>query len=199
MTSLDALLTPAPAATDAELFAAATHRPQVLAEVFDRHAPALLRYLTRRIGAADAEDLLNDVFVVVIERRGSFDAGAASARPWLFGIASNLVARRHRDETRHLRALERGERADGSRFEDAAAARVDADRAVRRLAGALAALSAGDRDVLLLTAWAGLEQREVATALDVPVGTVKSRLHRARGRLRDELGARDSDHDGGDR
>lgn len=172
MTAITELLRDKPVATDAELFAAAVQRPQILADVFDRRGPTLLRYLTRRIGPADAEDALGDVFVVPLERRASFDPNAESARPWLFGIASKLLARRHRDETRRLRAMGRGESAAAG-FEDAAAARIDAVDDVRRLTGALASLSSGDRDVLLLTAWAGLDQVEVATALCIPVGTVK--------------------------
>ncbi|WP_208322851.1 RNA polymerase sigma factor [Mumia sp. ZJ1417] len=177
-----------PGATDAALFAASVSKPAALSEVFDRHAPSLLRYLTRRLGPHDAEDALGDVFVVALERRASFDPGATSARPWLYGIASNLIARRHRDEVRFLRTLQReGTPAATLEFEDAAADRMDADRSFRDLAGALAELSTGDRDVLLLIAWAQLGQDEVASALEIPVGTVKSRLHRARRLLREQL------------
>jgi RNA polymerase sigma factor (sigma-70 family) len=183
--------------TDADLFAESVNRPDALAGVFDRHAPALLRYLTRRLGAVDAEDVLGDVFVVALERRESFDRAATSARPWLYGIASNVVARRYRDETRRLRAYERGDRSNVDWFEDAAVSRIDADTAFRRLAGALSVLSAGDRDVLLMTAWAQLDQTEVADALGIPVGTVKSRLHRARQQLRDVLGDHESDGEKG--
>lgn len=189
MSSLEELMRGAPPVSDAVLFAASLDRPQLLAEIFDRHAPALLRYVTRRLGPDIAEDVLGDVFVVALERRGAFDPQAVSARPWLYGIASNVMARRYRDETRRLQAVERDGQAAAHRFEDTVAHRVDAERAVRRLSRALALLSPGDRDVLLMTAWAGLEQAEIAAALGIPVGTVKSRLHRARGRLRDDLGA----------
>jgi RNA polymerase sigma-70 factor (ECF subfamily) len=173
--------------TDAELFAQSVERPDALAAVFDRHAGALLRYLTRRLGAVDAEDVLGDVFVVALERRASFDRSAASARPWLYGIASKIVARRYRDETRRLRAYERGDHSDDDLFEDAAVSRVDAHVTFRRLAGVLSMLSVGDRDVLLMSAWAQLNQTEIADALGIPVGTVKSRLHRARQQLREVL------------
>ena len=192
---MEDLLREAPAATDAQLFATAVRRPEVLGTLFDRHAPALLRYLTRRLGPVDAEDVLGDLFVVVVERRASFDPSATSALPWLFGIASRLVARRYRDETRRLRALARGDLGRAEPFEDAVASRADADRTSRRLAAALAALAAGDRDVVLLTAWGGLDQQEVAAALDIPVGTVKSRLHRARRLLRTELAGLHPDTD----
>jgi RNA polymerase sigma factor (sigma-70 family) len=188
VTSLDEPLTASRPRSDAELFQASVRRPEVLAEVFDRHAPDLLRYLARRIGPHDAEDLLGDVFVVALERRGSFDASAASARPWLYGIASNLLHRRRRDEVRSWRALARvGDDAGVAIFDEEVEARLDSTGAVRGLAGALAELSAGDRDVLLMVAWAELTHDEIATSLDIPVGTVKSRLHRARRVLRAHL------------
>jgi RNA polymerase sigma-70 factor (ECF subfamily) len=177
---------------DAEVFARAVRRPEELAVVFDRHAPEILRYLTRRVGPTDAEDLLGDVFVIALQRRASFDASASSARPWLYGIASNLLHRRRRDEARFLRALARA--ADTATAEDHPAdiaddiaARVDSQQANRRLAAALADLDARDRDVVLLRAWGQLSHEEIATSLQIPVGTVKSRLHRARKHLRQHL------------
>ena len=174
--------------TDAELFAASVASPHVIGEIFDRHAPELLRYLTRRIGSDDAQDVLSQTFLVAFERRRSFDAVARSARPWLYGIASHLLKRRRRDESRFFRALARlPVSPDGTEFEDRATARLDAAGLARVLAGALARLSADDRNVVLLVAWSGLSQEDIASALDVPVGTVKSRLHRARKRLREDL------------
>jgi RNA polymerase sigma-70 factor (ECF subfamily) len=173
---------------DAAVITASVRRPSLFAEVFDRHAADLLRYLTRRIGANDAEDVLGDTFTVAFERRESFDPAAPSARPWLYGIASNLIHRRRRDEVRFLRALARvSPSAPESTFEDDVASRVDSTERVRGLAGALASLSAGDREVLLLVVWAQLSHEDVSVALEIPVGTVKSRMHRARRILRDAL------------
>jgi RNA polymerase sigma-70 factor (ECF subfamily) len=179
-------------ADDAAVFAAAVRRPELLADVFDRYAPELLRYLTRRVGPHDAEDLLGDLFVVALERRASFDGAAGSARPWLYGIASNLLRRHHRDEVRFLRALARvGEDPPTPSFDEHVDERVTSAQDLRRLATALAGLSTGDRDVLLLVAWGDLAHDEVATALAIPAGTVKSRLHRARRQLRAHLDAKD--------
>lgn len=173
---------------DAALVAASVRRPSLFAELFDRHAAELLRYLTRRVGANDAEDVLGDTFTVAFERRASFDPAATSARPWLYGIASNLMHRRRRDEVRFLRALARVSHAPAAdTFEDDVASRVDSTERVRGLAGALASLSAGDREVLLLVVWAQLSHEDTAAALEIPVGTVKSRMHRARRILRDTL------------
>lgn len=188
MTSLDEPLTASRPSSDAELFRASVRRPELLAEIFDRHAPDLLRYLARRIGPHDAEDLLGDLFVVALERRSSFDPGVDSARPWLFGIASNLLHRHRRDEVRSWRAMARvGDDSGVAVFDDQVEARLDSSGTVRGLAGALAELSTGDRDVLLMVAWAELTHEEIATALNIPVGTVKSRLHRARRVLRAHL------------
>ena len=174
--------------SDAELIAASVATPVLFGEVFDRHGGRILRYLTRRIGPQDAEDLLSQTFLVALERRGSFDPAASSARPWLYGIASNLLLRRRRDEARFLRALARVPIPTGvGPFEERAASRVDAEVAAEAVAGPLAGLSADDRNVLLLFAWAELSYDEIAAALGIPVGTVRSRMHRARHQLRKGL------------
>ncbi|ROR90896.1 RNA polymerase sigma factor [Nocardioides aurantiacus] len=174
--------------SDAELFAASVATPRLFGAVFDRHAPEILRYLTRRVGPQDAEDLLSQTFLVALEKRASFDQGAETARPWLYGIASNVLLRRQRDEVRFLRALARvsGE-PDEANFEEAAAQRVDARSESAALAAGLASLSPGDRNVLLLVVWADLSHQQISRALGIPVGTVKSRTHRARQQLRRHL------------
>jgi RNA polymerase sigma-70 factor, ECF subfamily len=105
------------------------------------------------------------------------------------GIATNLLRRHHRDEARLLRALARAS-ADplpAHCHADRVASRVDADALSRRLAALLAEVPARERDVLLLHAWADLDADEISRALDIPPGTVRSRLHRARKRLRPAL------------
>lgn len=157
----------------------------VFAELFDRYAEEILRYLTRRIGRA-APDVLAETFLVALAGRNGYDPQRGDPRGWLYGIAGNLLRRHLRQETRALMALSRTAQqvADGGDLADRVASRVDAAERVRLLAGRLGALSAGDRDVLLLTAWAGLDSSEVAAALGIPVGTVRSRLHRVRKQLR---------------
>jgi RNA polymerase sigma-70 factor (ECF subfamily) len=108
-------------------------------------------------------------------------------RSWLYGIATNLLRRQVRQEVRGLRAMARSEGgAPGaeSSHDSRVADRVDAAVRAAELAAALAELSEGDRDVLLLTSWAGLDTAEVADALGIPAGTVRSRLHRVRKWLR---------------
>lgn len=129
-------------------------------------------------------------FLVAFERRGGYDTGRADAGPWWYGIATNLLRRHHRDEARLFRALSRAgaDRGEAGCHAERVAERVDAGAASRELAAALAGLKPPDRDVLLLIAWAGLSYEEVARALEIPVGTVRSRLHRARVIVRAALG-----------
>jgi RNA polymerase sigma factor (sigma-70 family) len=176
---------------DADLVAASCADPPAFGALFDRHAVAVHRYLDRRLGRDRADDLLGEVFRIAFERRADYRTEHPSARPWLFGIASNLVLKAHRHETRRLRALARLDPADASgtdlrlgRVEEVLDASADAEAVVR----ALIELDPRDRAVVVLVAWEGFSRDEVARALDLPVGTVRSRLHRARRILREHLG-----------
>jgi RNA polymerase sigma-70 factor (ECF subfamily) len=159
------------------------------AALFDRHATVVHRYLSRRIGTAVADDLLGETFLVAYERRATFDRSRADARPWLLGIATNLLRRHRRDELAQYRAWARtGADPVGGEVEDARVAqRLDAGAWSARLAGVLAGMRREDREVLLLVAWGELSYPEVAAALHIPAGTVRSRLHRARAAVRAEL------------
>ncbi len=174
---------------DSDLIAESRARPEAFAVLFDRYAPMLYRYASRRLGPEVAEDLVGETFLVAFRRRDRYDLTRPDARPWLFGIVSKLVSRHHRDEAARYRALTRSPLDDvaespAERVEDG----VSASAVRPLLAGALARLSKGDRDVLLLIAWADLSYDEVAQALGIPVGTVRSRLNRARRKVRESLG-----------
>jgi RNA polymerase sigma factor (sigma-70 family) len=174
--------------SDAQLIERSATSPEDFALIFDRHAASIHRYLRRRIGSPEADDLLAETFLVAFERRGRYDRTVLDARPWLFGIATNLLRRFARAEARAYRALARtGIDRIGAAMEDQVADRVDADAAYRALAGSLAKLSRGDRDAILLYAWAELSYEQIAQAVGIPVGTVRSRLHRARHQLRAAL------------
>lgn len=172
---------------DHAIIALSLTQPDAFGALFERHSRELHRFLSRRLGAI-ADDLLGDLFVAAFELRTRYRAELADARPWLYGIAANLVRRHHRAEATRYRALGRTPlalvAADGS---GEAVALADAAALRPRLATALAELKAADRDVLLLLAWGQLEQAEVAAALGIPLGTVRSRLHRARQQLRPVL------------
>jgi DNA-directed RNA polymerase specialized sigma24 family protein len=92
---------------DGAVIAASLREPGAFGVIFDRHGSTLLRFLARRVNPAEAEDLLGEVFRIAFERRPAFDRSRDSARPWLYGIAANLVAKHYRSETRRLRALAR--------------------------------------------------------------------------------------------
>ncbi|MBA9005619.1 MULTISPECIES: RNA polymerase sigma factor [Thermomonospora] len=174
---------------DADLIARSRHEPEAFAELFHRHAPALKRYVTRRLGADAAEDVVAETFLAAFRRRGRYDTARPDARPWLYGIATNLIGRHVRTEVRALRALQRtGVDPVTAPFTERSDERVSAVAARRALAAALAGLPAGHRDALLLVAWGGLSYEETAQALGVRIGTVRSRISRARARLRRELG-----------
>jgi RNA polymerase sigma-70 factor, ECF subfamily len=175
---------------DANAIKASLAEPSAFEPVFDRHFSAVHRFVRRRVGLALADDIASETFTRALASRARFDTSRASALPWLLGIAVNLVARHYRDEERQLRAYARTGVDPVLAGEDAADARLDAASSRRRLAAALADLRAEERDVLLLHAWADLGYEELADALGVPIGTVRSRLSRARANMRESL-ARD--------
>lgn len=162
--------------------------PADVGRLFDEHAAHLLRYLTRRVGAEAAEDLVADLFETILAGKARFEAHRGSERAWLFGIATNLLRHHFRSSGRERLALAR--QATAPHFTphpDAVADRVDAHRMVAQLQTALGDLRPGDRDLLLLVAWAELTPREAATVLGIPAGTARSRLHRVRAALRGAL------------
>ncbi|MFF9490486.1 RNA polymerase sigma factor [Streptomyces sp. NPDC014676] len=177
---------------DAELIAASLEEPERFAALFDRHAPAIHQYVARRLGRDAADDVTAETFLTAFRIRARFDPARAGVRPWLYGIAAKQISRHRREEVRALRLLARtGHDPVADSWTDSADDRLAAEAAARPLAGALARLSAGDRHVLLLFAWADLGYQEIAEALDIPVGTVRSRLHRARRKLRTATGVAD--------
>jgi RNA polymerase sigma factor (sigma-70 family) len=166
--------------SDEALIRQSVEHPEQFAHLFDRHAPAVHRYLARRIGG-HADDLLSETFLVAFRQRRAYQPQHVDVRPWLYGIATNLLRRHVRTEERRCRGLARAATADGPRSADGEAEdRLDAQALRRPLAAALAKLKRGDRDVLLLMAWADLSYAEIAAVLDIPIGTVRSRLNRAR-------------------
>ncbi|MFI6462225.1 RNA polymerase sigma factor [Streptomyces sp. NPDC050528] len=176
---------------DAEVVARSLEQPEVFALLYDRYAADIHRYAARRLGDGAADDITADTFLTAFRIRSRYDLTRANARPWLYGIAGNLIGRQRRTEVRALKALARtGHDAVAASWGDSWVEETDSRIAAQGpLAGALAALSAGDRNVLLLVAWADLTYQEVAEALDIPVGTVRSRLNRARRKVRSALGA----------
>jgi RNA polymerase sigma factor (sigma-70 family) len=178
-----------PPATDAAVIEQSWAEPELFEAIFRRYFGRIHQYLAARVGGRIADDLAAEVFTIAFAQRQRYDLARECARPWLYGIATNLVGTYRRREQRRYRALARMD-AHGvaPSDEDLVAERVSAAAAGPALAAALAGLGSGDRDVLLLVAVAGLDNQEVALSLGIPYGTVCSRLSRARARLREALG-----------
>ena len=175
--------------SDAVLIARSLADPDAFRLVFRRHYPSVARFLQRRLGASRGEELAAETFARAFARRDRYVPGAPTARPWLFGIASNLASAARRAEERQLRAYGR---LPLGRVEDEAAsadARLDARSEIAPLVDSLLALSREDREALLLYAWADLTYAEIAEALGIPVGTVRSRISRARLKTRNGPGS----------
>jgi RNA polymerase sigma factor (sigma-70 family) len=154
--------------------------------LFDRHAKTIYNYCFRRVGSwAAAEDLLSVVFLEAWRRRGK-ELPPGKVLPWLYGIATNVVRNRRRSERRYAAALRRLSAAQTALdFAPDVDERVDDEQ---RMAGALELLGSlprREQDVFALCAWMELSYEDAATALGLPVGTVRSRLSRARRRMRE--------------
>jgi RNA polymerase sigma factor (sigma-70 family) len=174
--------------TDAEAIAASVDEPSAFEIVFDRHFDVVFRYLRRRVGRYRAEELAAETFAQALASRSRFDARYADARPWLFGIAVRLLRNHYRREDRELRAYARTG-CDPLASDEPSLERLDAEASKPAVAAAVAELPPIEREALLLFAWAELGYGDIAQALGIPVGTVRSRLHRGRTRLRELLAA----------
>jgi len=177
-----------PQRDDARLIRASLSEPAAFGGIFDRHASELLAYVVRRVGTADGESVLGELFRIAFESRARYDLSRTDARPWLYGIAANLIMKHHRSAGRLRSALERLALRQESRpvpfdqrIVDAAADR----QLCERVAKAIEELPDHDREVVLLYAWQRLTYAEIAEALGIPIGTVRSRLNRVRKVLRE--------------
>jgi RNA polymerase sigma factor (sigma-70 family) len=174
---------------DAAVIERSWTEPERFSDVFDRYYAEIHGYVSRRLGSSLADDVASETFLIAFDRRRRYDLAQADARPWLYGIASNLISRHRRAELRRYRALARAgvaEAVDGGA--EHVAARLDAAALRGRLAAALVEIADRAREVLLLVAWAQLSCEEAAQAVGIPAGTARSRLHRARRHTRAVLG-----------
>ncbi|MEV4184229.1 RNA polymerase sigma factor [Streptosporangium canum] len=177
---------------DATIIERSRHEPDRFADLYDRHAEEIHRYVARRLGQEAADDITAETFLAAFRRRDRYDLTCDDARPWLYGMATNLIGKHRRAEVRFFRAIARtGVDPAIESIAEEVTERVGAQSIRRQLADALARLNAGQRDVLLLVAAGGLDQEQVAAALGIAVGTVHSRLHRARKKMREALGGVD--------
>jgi RNA polymerase sigma factor (sigma-70 family) len=173
--------------TDAALWQrAAADETAAFGLLFERHVRSVYNYCFRRTGEwSQAEELTAIVFLEAWRRRGDIQLERQDALPWLLGVATNLVRNLRRTRRRYRSAIERLPRERVADFAVDVEERLDDERQMRAVLRALAKLPRGDQDVLALCVWEGLSYDEAALVLDIPVGTVRSRLSRARARLRE--------------
>lgn len=159
---------------------------EAFALLFHRHAKAIYNYCFRRLGHwTTAEDMLSVVFLEAWRRRKK-ELPEDKVLPWLYGIATNVIRNQRRSERRFAAALRRmPEPPPEASFTDGADERLDDDKRMGRALDLLAQLPRNERDIFALCAWMELSYEDAALALGVPVGTVRSRLARARQRLRE--------------
>ncbi|GJF30087.1 DNA-directed RNA polymerase sigma-70 factor [Kitasatospora sp. NE20-6] len=155
-------------------------------EIFDEHAQALFAYAARTLGdRSAAEDAVSLTFLEAWRQRDRLLEDGGPVRPWLFGIATNVLRNTARSARRHRAAMARLPARDPvPDFADELVSRLDDVERLAAARRALARMRRGDREVFRLCVWVGLDYASAAEALGVPVGTVRSRLSRARARLR---------------
>jgi RNA polymerase sigma factor (sigma-70 family) len=170
--------------SDEAVIARSLEHPETFGRLFERHHSLVHNYLRRRVGDGPADDLAAEVFARAFRGRSSYRAVTDDARPWLFGIATKLIAGHRRAEARALRAWQRY----GAPAQPSGDAPQPLDRELcTSLVSGLRRLSRRDREALLLLAWGELSYAEISCALDVPIGTVRSRIHHARQQLAKQL------------
>ncbi|WP_172387928.1 RNA polymerase sigma factor [Streptomyces sp. MNP-20] len=159
--------------------------PDAFGELFDAYARSVYNHAYRLTGDwSTAEDIVSLTFLEAWRLRDKADADGGSLRPWLLGIATNVTRNQRRASRRHAAAVARLPRAEAvADFADEIAGRVDDRERLALVRTALAKLRRAEREVLALCVWSGLGYEAAASALGVPVGTVRSRLSRARKKL----------------
>lgn len=190
MSALQEVSGPPREAEDAHVIEESLRVPERFGVLYDRYVTEIHRFVAGRLGTQAADDLTAEIFLAAFHSRADFDARRGVVRGWLYGIATNVVAQHRKREIRQLQIMRRAaadEPADTG-HEDLVTGRVTAASVKGRLASALDAMPDADRDVLLLLALADLSYQEIGQALDIPAGTVGSRLNRIRRKLRAALG-----------
>lgn len=175
---------------DADLLARSETDPEAFGTLFDRHGDAVFGFFARRVPRQEVPDLVAETFRLAFDLRTRFEVDRGPVRSWLYGLATNVLRHHLRSGRREGAALAR--LAPDGRDDDGEALRVesalDAAGTWPAVASALATLVDHDRETLLLHAWEGLSYAEVALATGVPVGTVRSRINRARRQIRGLVG-----------
>jgi RNA polymerase sigma-70 factor (ECF subfamily) len=174
-------------AADSDLLEMAGSDPEAIGELFKRHSRSVYAYCARRTGNLDlAEDLTSVVFMEVFRRRRKVQLSSPSALPWLFGVANNVIRNADRSLRRYRSALNRiPVPENGMSSEEDAIERFGAQEALASALEAISTLTQREQDVVLLVLWSDFTYADAATALGIPVGTVRSRLASARAKFKD--------------
>jgi RNA polymerase sigma factor (sigma-70 family) len=175
---------------DAELVAASLLEPEAFSLLFERHSTTVFKFLARQFDPLAAGDLLSETFTTAFRIRHRYDPSFPNARSWLLGIAVNMGRHHRRAEARNQQMRYRLQVQVGCTPDETERAdeRADAVNERARLSAALDRLNPSYRTVILLFAGFDLTYEEISRALGVPIGTVRSRLSRARTALRELLG-----------
>jgi RNA polymerase sigma-70 factor (ECF subfamily) len=173
------------AASDESLLDASAHGDGgAFSELYTRHSSAIYNYLFRRLADwSEAEDLTAVVFLEAFRRRRDVVVVEGKLLPWLYGIATNVLRNRRRALWRHRRLVSQLESQSGNAVAPDVAARAEAAAQMRSLLDEIGKLPRAQQDVIGLCVWSDLSYEEAAVALGVPIGTVRSRLSRARAAL----------------
>jgi RNA polymerase sigma-70 factor (ECF subfamily) len=175
---------------DAKCIDRSFREPEVFGTIFDRHFDAIAGFCVRRLGVARGEDIAGDVFRWAFENRRRFDLEQGDARPWLYRIANNFVREAIRSAGRQGMAYDRWltrEPRNDTELAFEVAVAIDAQHDLSAVASVLEMQPVEEVETLLLYAWERLTYSEIAETLAIPVGTVRSRIHRLRQHLNDEL------------
>lgn len=178
--------------TDAELAVEIRDDPdRSFGLLFEQYSTLIFNYCFRQSASWDlAEDLTSTVFLEAWRSRHRLRVQNDTVLPWLYGIATNVCRRQRRTLLRRWRAMRRlPPELDEPDPADDVAARLDDERRMSDVLAVIDRLPAGERDVVMLVIWEELDYQAAATALDIPIGTVRSRLNRARRRLSTSLAA----------
>ncbi|MFD6329142.1 RNA polymerase sigma factor [Streptomyces niveus] len=171
---------------DDDLLVRSARDPAAFEPLVERHAHALHGYLTRRAPAV-ADDLLAEVWLQAYTSRTTFDATRGTARTWLFGVTRNVLSAHWRRSAPERSGAVGGDDHAVSDPWQAVDERLDAAAVAPSIRRVLDQLPHAERELLLLVAWEQLTPTEAAAVIGIPAGTARSRLHRARARLREAL------------
>lgn len=174
--------------SDADIIATSVGHPEDFAEIFSRHHRAVFGFVARRIGSGDAGDVTAAVFERAFRIRGRYRPSQRDCRPWLYAIAVNILGDRLRRQRKDRRVyLAAPRELDSEDSSDQSNDRVVAEQVASTVNEALGRLNTKDRETFLLYALDGLTYAEISEVLDVPIGTIGSRIFRVRAQILEEV------------